>query len=68
MAAGVPESRDDGRADGSRLELRLFLERVEFPRIWAVHFVVYGILGRGVSSSSRLDALGKGCADYLRDS
>jgi hypothetical protein len=29
----------------------------------AIHFVVYGILGRGVSSSSRLD----GFADYLRD-
>jgi hypothetical protein len=43
------------------------LERVEFPNIFAVHFVVYGILGRGVSSSSRLDCLGKGFADYLRD-
>jgi hypothetical protein len=37
-----------------------FLERIEFPKIWAVHFVIYGILGRGVCSSSRLDALGKG--------
>lgn len=44
-----------------------FLERVEFPRIMAVHFVVYGILGRGVSGSSRLDSLGKGFADYVRD-
>lgn len=44
-----------------------FLERVEFPKIMAVHFVVYGILGRGVSGSSRLDALGKGFADYVRD-
>jgi hypothetical protein len=44
-----------------------FLERVEFPNIFAVHFVVYGILGRGVSSSTRLDALGKGFADYIRD-
>ncbi|KAF2098748.1 DUF1446 domain-containing protein [Rhizodiscina lignyota] len=43
------------------------LERVEFPKIWAVHFVIYGILGRGVSSSSRLDAFGKGFADFVRD-
>lgn len=43
-----------------------FLERVEFPNIWAVHFVVYGSLGRGVSSSSRLDCLGKGFADFIR--
>ncbi|KAL3445056.1 DUF1446-domain-containing protein [Aspergillus insuetus] len=44
-----------------------FIERVEFPHIRAVHFVVYGILGRGVSSSSRLDGFGKGVADWLRD-
>lgn len=44
-----------------------FLERVELPEIRAVHFVIYGILGRGVSSSSRLDSLGKGFADYIRD-
>ncbi|KAJ5543188.1 hypothetical protein N7461_009191 [Penicillium sp. DV-2018c] len=43
------------------------VERVEFPRIHAVHFVIYGILGRGVSSSSRLDGFGKGFADYVRD-
>ncbi|KAJ5348356.1 uncharacterized protein MYU51_015169 [Penicillium brevicompactum] len=43
------------------------VERVEFPHIHAVHFVIYGILGRGVSSSSRLDGFGKGFADYLRD-
>lgn len=43
------------------------LERVEFPKIQAVHFVIYGILGRGVSGSTRLDSLGKGFADYFRD-
>ncbi|UPL00897.1 hypothetical protein LCI18_011831 [Fusarium solani-melongenae] len=42
------------------------IERVEFGHIFAVHFVIYGILGRGVSSSTRLDAFGKGFADYLR--
>ncbi|KIX06700.1 uncharacterized protein Z518_04676 [Rhinocladiella mackenziei CBS 650.93] len=43
-----------------------FIERVEFPNIYAVHFVVYGILGRGVSSATNLDILGKGFADYIR--
>ncbi|KAL2356346.1 hypothetical protein BJ546DRAFT_970711 [Cryomyces antarcticus] len=52
---------------GSDWDESFFLERVEFPGIWAVHFVVYGILGRGVSSSSRLDNLGKGFADFVRD-
>ena len=42
------------------------LERVEFPNIFAVHFVIYGILGRGVSSSTLLDSRGKGFADYIR--
>lgn len=42
------------------------IERVEFPRIFAVHFVIYGILGRGVSSAQRLDGFGKGFIDYLR--
>lgn len=44
-----------------------FMERVEFPGIYAVHFVVYGILGRGTTSTARLDGFGKGFADYLRD-
>ncbi|KAF2713517.1 DUF1446-domain-containing protein [Pleomassaria siparia CBS 279.74] len=44
-----------------------FIERVEFPKIYAVHFVVYGVLGRGVSGSSRLDAFAKGMGDWLRD-
>lgn len=44
-----------------------FIERVEFRNIMAVHFVIYGILGRGVSSSSRLDGFGKGFVDYVRD-
>ncbi|KAF2100382.1 DUF1446-domain-containing protein [Rhizodiscina lignyota] len=42
------------------------LERVEFPNIYAVHFVIYGILGRGVSSSTLLDNRGKGFTDYVR--
>jgi hypothetical protein len=44
-----------------------YTERMEFPNIWAVHFVIYGPLGRGVSSCRLLDSLGKGFADYIRD-
>ena len=43
-----------------------FIERVEFANIKAVHFVIYGPLGRGISSSSLLDGLGKGFGDYIR--
>ncbi|KAG9661029.1 DUF1446-domain-containing protein, partial [Aureobasidium melanogenum] len=52
-----------------QLEMRedFSIERVEFPKMHAVHFVVYGILGRGVSSSKRLDGFGKGFVDYFRD-
>jgi hypothetical protein len=46
---------------------KFFVERVEFPKILAVHFVVYGVLGRGVSGSSRLDSFAKGMGDWLRD-
>ncbi|KAH7138480.1 hypothetical protein B0J11DRAFT_476144 [Dendryphion nanum] len=43
------------------------IERVEFPGILSVHFVVYGMLGRGVSGSARLDGFAKGVGDWLRD-
>lgn len=42
------------------------LERVEFRKMRAVHFVVYGILGSGVTATARVDNLGKGFADFLR--
>jgi hypothetical protein len=42
------------------------IERVEFPKLYAVHYVVYGPLGRGVSSSRLLDCLGKGFAEFIR--
>lgn len=44
-----------------------FVERVEFPNLLAVHFVIYGVLGRGVSGCRLLDALGKGFTDFIRD-
>lgn len=43
-----------------------YIERVEFPGIFAVHFVVYGPLGRGISSTKLLDGLGKGFAEFIR--
>jgi hypothetical protein len=46
---------------------KFHIERVEFPNIMAVHYVVYGVLGRGVSGSSRLDSFAKGMGDWLRD-
>lgn len=42
------------------------VERCEFPQIWAVHFRVLDFLGGGGASSSRIDPLGKGVAEYLR--
>ncbi|KAI0205968.1 DUF1446-domain-containing protein [Astrocystis sublimbata] len=51
---------------GSDWQDWFYVERVEFPNIRAVHYVVYGALGRGVSSSARLDCLGKGFAEWLR--
>jgi len=52
---------------GGSWNSRFHVERVEFPGIMAVHFVVYGVLERGVSGSSRLDAFAKGMGDWLRD-
>ena len=34
-------------------------ERVEFANLHAVHFVLFGLLGEGVTNTSRIDALGK---------
>ncbi|KAK3074325.1 hypothetical protein LTR53_003315 [Teratosphaeriaceae sp. CCFEE 6253] len=42
------------------------IERCEMAEMRAVHFVVYGPLGRGVSSSRLLDALGKGFCEFIR--
>ena len=52
---------------GESWDDKFYIERVEFPKIMAVHFVVYGVLGRGVSGSSRLDSFAKGMGDWLRD-
>lgn len=42
------------------------VERCEFPKIWAVHFRLLDFLGGGAASSTRIDMLGKGVAEYIR--
>lgn len=42
------------------------LERFEAPKLWAVHFVVYGILQDGVSSSSVIDGFAKSFGEFIR--
>lgn len=42
------------------------VERCEFPQIWAVHFRFLDFLGGGAASSTRIDMLGKGVAEYVR--
>lgn len=42
------------------------VERVEFPGMLAVHFVVHDYLGKGVSSTVRMDSLAKSVAEFLR--
>ena len=45
---------------------RLPVERYEFPNLRAVNFVVVGLLGEGVSSSTRVDPQAKGLGEWLR--
>jgi hypothetical protein len=44
----------------------LEIERYEFANVWAVNFVVNGLLGEGVSSATRTDAQAKSLGEYLR--
>ncbi|TCP53597.1 uncharacterized protein DUF1446 [Tamaricihabitans halophyticus] len=44
----------------------LTIERHEFPRLRAVHFVLRGLLGQGGSSNNRVDQIGKAIGEYLR--
>lgn len=51
---------------GEDLKSGTTIERCEFPQIWAVHFRFVDFLGGGAASSTRIDMLGKGVAEYLR--
>ena len=42
------------------------VERHPLPNLWAVNFVVHGILGWGVASNLRLDTQAKGLGELLR--
>ena len=42
------------------------IDRYEMPNLKALNFYVHGILGRGVSSSTRIDGQAKSLGEYLR--
>jgi Acyclic terpene utilisation family protein AtuA len=42
------------------------VERCEFPYVMAVHYRLLDFLGGGAASSTRIDMLGKGVAEYIR--
>ena len=44
----------------------LAVRRYELPNIWALNFVIPGLLGKGVASSTRLDPQAKTLGEYLR--
>lgn len=44
----------------------LAVRRYEFANLWALNFVVEGILGDGVAATTRIDAQAKGLGEFLR--
>jgi len=44
----------------------LVVRRYELPNLLALNFVVVGLLGEGVSSSTRIDPQAKGLGEWLR--
>ncbi|EME41925.1 hypothetical protein DOTSEDRAFT_82075 [Dothistroma septosporum NZE10] len=42
------------------------IDRMEFPGIWAVHFLLHDWLDRGVTANATYDILGKFVAEYIR--
>jgi len=44
----------------------LAVERFDFPRIRSLNFVIKGLLGEGVASSTRMDPQAKSLGEYLR--
>jgi hypothetical protein len=44
----------------------LVVRRFELPNLWALNFVVVGLLGEGVASSTRTDPQAKGFGEFLR--
>jgi Acyclic terpene utilisation family protein AtuA len=44
----------------------LAVKRSELPKLWALNFVIVGLLEEGVAASTRMDAQAKGLGEYLR--
>jgi len=44
----------------------LEIDRYELPNLFAVNFVIHGLLTPGVSGTTRPDAQAKGLGEYLR--
>ncbi|MCW2543902.1 MAG: hypothetical protein JWM40_1454 [Frankiales bacterium] len=44
----------------------LKVERFDFPRLRSLNFVIHGLLGEGVASSTRMDPQAKSLGEYLR--
>ncbi len=44
----------------------LEIDRYELPNLLAINFVIYGLLGEGVSSSTRTDPQAKSLGEFLR--
>ncbi|PVH96035.1 DUF1446-domain-containing protein [Periconia macrospinosa] len=42
------------------------IDRMEFPNIWAVHFLVHDHLDRGVTANATYDVLGKFLSEFVR--
>jgi hypothetical protein len=42
------------------------IDRMEFPNIWAVHFLVHDHLDRGVTANTTYDVLGKFLSEFIR--
>ncbi|KAM0327094.1 hypothetical protein ACHAQA_006221 [Verticillium albo-atrum] len=51
---------------GDDWDEKFCIERCEFSNLWAVHFVIKGILQEGVSSSNVLDGFAKSMGEFLR--
>ena len=44
----------------------LEIDRYELPNLLAINFVIHGLLGEGVSSSTRTDPQAKSLGEFLR--
>jgi hypothetical protein len=44
----------------------LRVDRYELPNLWALSFVIVGLLGKGVAATSRLGGQAKSLAEWFR--